>query len=220
MALLVSPSHIVVPFVVAHMSSISRLLSRGASRKSIKQSREQEPEVIAISDETADEVFSALSSATARSILTTLYEQPRTASEIADEIDTSLQNVTYHLNKLSDSGLIEVVETWYSDQGKEMKVYVPTNEALVVFAGDDLRRSSVFEAVKRLVGFISIFAMISLIVEGFARQLVSRSETVSPGAGHPTGDPTMFVLSPGAVFFLGSLLALIVIAAWWHSRSF
>ena len=202
------------------MSSIGRLLSRGLSRESIIQSRDQEPEVIAINDEAADEVFSALSSATARSILTTLYEQPRTASEIADKIDTSLQNVNYHLNKLGDGGLIEVVEIWYSDQGKEMKVYAPTNEALVVFAGGELRHSSLLDTIKRLVGFISIFAIISIVVDRVTRQLISRPEIVSPGAGQPLADPAMFVLPPGAVFFLGSLLALIVTAAWWHSRSF
>lgn len=175
--------------------------------------------MIAIDEEEADVVFSALSSTTARSILAALYNQPRTASEVAEKIDTSLQNVNYHLNKLRDGGLIEVAETGYSDQGNEMKVYAPTNEALVVFAGDDLPRSSIFDAIKRLAGLIGIFALISVVVDKLARQVVLQPEVVSPGAGQPTGNPVVFVLSPGIVFFLGSLLALLVLSAWWYSRS-
>jgi predicted ArsR family transcriptional regulator len=70
-----------------------------------------------------------------------LYDQPKTASEVADTVDTSLQNVNYHLNNLTDCNLIEVADTLYSDQGKEMKVYSPTSEALVLFASDDLQHA-------------------------------------------------------------------------------
>lgn len=169
---------------------------------------------MAIDDEAADEVFSTLSSATARLILTALYDQPRTASEIADEVDTSLQNVNYHLNNLCDGGLIEVVETWYSDQGKEMKVYAPTNQALLLFAGDDLHQPSLLDAIKQLIGFVGIFALVSLIVNRLARP---EQRDIVGSVGYNGGQPT-FVLQPGVLFFLGSVVGLLVFAAWWHYR--
>lgn len=170
---------------------------------------------MAIDDEAADEIFSALSSATARSILTALYDQPLTASEIAEEVDTSLQNVNYHLNNLREGGLIEIVETWYSDQGKEMKVYAPTNQGLLLFAGDDLEQSSLLDAIKRLVGFVGLFALFSLIVDSMVRP---KPRDIVGSVG-PNGGQTPFVLQPGVLFFFGSVAALLAFAAWWHYRS-
>jgi len=151
------------------VSSISRLLSRGSSSISGRQDDEQDPDLIAIDDEAADDVFSALSATTACSILFSLYEEPQTASEIADLTDTSLQNVNYHINNLRDSDLIEVVDTGYSDQGRKMKVYAPTNGALVVFASDDLERSSLWDTLKRLLTGVGLFGVVSLAVDRFVR---------------------------------------------------
>lgn len=200
------------------MSRIDRLL-RTPSAESIKQDREQDPDVMAIDDDAADAVFSALSSITARQILTTLHEQPRTASEIADEVDTSLQNATYHLNGLSDSGVIDVAETWYSDQGNEMKVYAPANDALVLFAGDALHRSSLLDTIKRLVGFIGIFALFSVLVDRIPRQWLSRHTPPPTGTSKAAGEPLLFILSPGVLFFLGGLLALLLFTTWRYHRS-
>ena len=200
------------------MARITEFLPRRPSAASIKQNLDQEPDVMAIDEEVADEVFSTLSSATARSILTALYDQPRTASELADEGETSLQNVQYHLNNLSDSGLVEVVETWESDQRREMKVYAPTNKALVLFAGDTLHRSSLLDAIKELVGLVGIFALVSVIVDSVVRTWVSRP-AVKVGTTKTPGEPTMFALRPGLLFFLGSLLALFAFGVWWYYRS-
>jgi predicted transcriptional regulator len=89
-----------------------------------------------VSLEDAGAVIDALASGTARSILATLYEQPRPASEIATAVDTSTQNVNYHLRKLNEADLVEVVDTWYSSKGAEMDVYAPTADPLCVFVGD------------------------------------------------------------------------------------
>ncbi|MFB6253980.1 MAG: ArsR/SmtB family transcription factor [Halobacteriaceae archaeon] len=197
------------------MASIRSLLSRRPSAEAIKQSRDREPSVLEINDEDADEVFSVLSSMTAREVLSALYRQPQTASEVSESVDTSLQNATYHLKNLSEAGLIEIVETWYSDQGKEMNVYAPTNEALVLYAGDNLQRNSVLTAVKQLVGFIGIFALLSLLVQYLFER---HSEPMRSGMGEQAPDPSL-ILSPGLLFFIASVLALIAFFVWWHYRS-
>ena len=172
------------------MPSISRLLSQGSSSTSDQQDGEQDPGLLAIDDEAADDVFSALSSVTARSILSSLYEEPQTASEIADSTNTSLQNVNYHINNLRDSDLIEVVDTGYSDQGREMKVYAPANGALVMFASNDLERTSLWETLKRLLGGVGLFAIVSLAVDRLVRQLAPRPQ-LTPGTTGPTPSTTM-----------------------------
>lgn len=182
------------------------------------RTRERDPDLLAIDDGAANDVFSALSSQTARLILTTLYDQPRTASEIADEVETSPQNVNYHLNQLKDCNLIEVAETWYSEQGKDMKVYAPTNQALVLFAGDELKRSSLLDAIKQLIGFIGVFAVLSLIINRLARPKPTQQQDIVGSVG-PNGGQTPVIIQPGVLFFLGSVVALILFAVWWHHRS-
>lgn len=82
-------------------------------------------------------ILQSLSSETAQAILGILHDEPGTASDIADAVDTSLQNAHYHLDKLSESGLVEPVDTWYSEKGKEMTVYALSTEELVIQFGID-----------------------------------------------------------------------------------
>lgn len=176
--------------------------------------------MLAIDDAEADAIFGALSSATARSILTTLFERPRTASQLADEVDTSVQNVSYHLDNLGESELVEEVETWYSDQRKEMTVYAPANEALVLFAGDEISNPSLFDAVKRVVGSVSLFAIIAVVVDRLARRSAPSGTPLTPGAEPSDSESIIVTVPPGVIFFLGSVLALLVIGAWWYYRRF
>jgi predicted transcriptional regulator len=93
-----------------------------------------EAESVSLAD--AGAVIDALASRTARSILSALYEEPRPPSELASAVETSTQNVNYHLGNLEEAGLVEVVDTWYSSKGAEMDVYAPSAEPLCVFVGE------------------------------------------------------------------------------------
>lgn len=95
------------------------------------------PRVVSVDEEVADSVFSVLSTGTARRLLSELYREPAPMSTLADRTDMSLQNTTYHVQRLADVELVEVVDTWYSSKGREMKVYAPTSDPLVLVAGDD-----------------------------------------------------------------------------------
>jgi DNA-binding transcriptional ArsR family regulator len=57
--------------------------------------------------DTAGPVFSALADPTRRRLLTTIAEQPATATELASGLPISRQAVVKHLNALSDAGLVE-----------------------------------------------------------------------------------------------------------------
>jgi DNA-binding transcriptional ArsR family regulator len=97
---------------------------------------------ITIADDEPADVLQALTSETAQKILRTLGDEPGTASDIADAVDTSLQNVQYHLNRLCETDLVEPVETWYSAKGKEMTVYALTTKRLVIELGGTANSSS------------------------------------------------------------------------------
>jgi DNA-binding transcriptional ArsR family regulator len=91
------------------------------------------PELVALED--AGDVIDALASNTARVLLERIYESPATASELGATTDTSLQNVQYHLGRLVEVELIEVVDTWYSEKGREIAVYGAKHDPMVIFAG-------------------------------------------------------------------------------------
>ena len=93
--------------------------------------------VVSLGDDGSDAVFSVLSSTLARRVLAELYRSPATQSELADRVDTSIQNVSYHLDNLVDAGLVDIVDEWYSEKGRRMDVYAPEGSPLVLVVGDD-----------------------------------------------------------------------------------
>lgn len=93
---------------------------------------------IIVDDEQPSDVLQTVSSDTAQQILATLGGEPATTSDIAEAIDTSIQNAKYHLDRLCEADLVEAVDTWYSRKGAEMTVYALSVEQLVVQFGDSI----------------------------------------------------------------------------------
>ena len=93
-----------------------------------------EPQYLSLTE--AGPMLDALSSETAQSIVVELSAEPATPAAVADRIGTSVQNVSYHLTRLEDAGLVTVTGTRYSEKGCEMKVYAPAVTSLVI-TGDD-----------------------------------------------------------------------------------
>ncbi|WP_224333159.1 ArsR/SmtB family transcription factor [Haloprofundus halobius] len=124
-----------------------------------------DPRVIGLDSDAADELLSALSSRTARRVLAELHEEPTTPAELAGRVDTSLQNVQYHLGNLEDAGIVEVVGTAYSEKGREMKVYGPSDRALVVVAGREAETNGLRALLSRLVGGVGVLGVASLAVD-------------------------------------------------------
>jgi len=127
--------------------------------------RPDEPKVLDLEAEATAEMLSALSSETAREILSTVYEEPRTPPEIRDEVGTSLQNVHYHLENLEDAELIQPAGSGYSEKGTEMTVFAPANEAVVLFAGQERHHSRLKTALARLLGAVGLLAVASLAIQ-------------------------------------------------------
>lgn len=129
------------------------------------KAEEAEPRVIGVDSDSADDLLAAMSSATARRILATLHDEPTTPSAIADDVDTSLQNVQYHLGRLEDANLVEVIDTIYSEKGREMNVYAPADRPLVVVAGPQEDTTTLKSALTTLLSGVGILAVLSLAVQ-------------------------------------------------------
>lgn len=74
----------------------------------------EDPRVIEMAD--ADDILDALGAETRRETFRALFDEPATPSELAERVDTSIQNVDYHLQNLRSVGLVEPVETIYSEK--------------------------------------------------------------------------------------------------------
>ncbi|MFB6176855.1 MAG: ArsR/SmtB family transcription factor [Halobaculum sp.] len=124
-----------------------------------------DPRVVGVDAEDADDVLSALSSDTAREMLSTLHEEPGAASDLAERVDTTLQNAQYHLERMQDAGLIEVAGTAYSEKGREMDVYAPSDRALVVVAGREEDTEGLAGALKSLLGALLPLGLGAILIE-------------------------------------------------------
>lgn len=182
----------------------------------------EQPRVLDVDDADTDEVLDALSSETGRELYRTLFDEPGTASEIAARCDTSVQNVHYHISNLQEAGLVEPIETVYSEKGNEMTVYGPASDPLVLVGNRGIR-SQVQQSMADIVAGIGLLAMASLLVQWGAERLATSAggpETLGPASPTTPGtDPTgsaawlvFEVLEPGVVFFCGCLALLGLVA--------
>jgi DNA-binding transcriptional ArsR family regulator len=188
---------------------------------------EAEPRVIGVDSDDADDLLSALSSSTARRLLSALHEDPDTPASLADRLDTSLQNVQYHLGKLETANVVRVIDTVYSEKGREMKVYAPTDRPLVLFAGREEESTGLKAALRRLVGGFGLLAGFSLLVQYLLTDGPWLSLTGSAGtadvqttteSARIAGEAAT-MLPPGLVFFLGGALMLLAVFGVWYVRS-
>jgi len=187
-----------------------------------------DPRVVGLDDDEAGEVIAALSSETARRVLAALHDDPDSASGIADRVDTSLQNAQYHLGRMREAGLVEVIDTIYSEKGREMKVYAPADRPLVMFAGGESanERGGLRDRLRSILGAVGALVATSAVVEYVLRDgpWLDLGMAESGGAGDAGGgsvgiastESTRAVeqatgLPPGLLFLCGGLLALLVV---------
>lgn len=171
--------------------------------------------VLWLDDDEADTLIGSLSSQTARSVLTAVHDEPQSASELADSVDTSLQNVRHHLGNLEEAGLVEVSETRYSVKGREMNVYGPVDDSLVVCVGREEERSSFVDSLKRLVGAAVALVLGTLFVHYTVAADVARLDgPAAPRVPDSVGgaETVLATVTPSTAFLAGGLLVLAVLA--------
>ena len=116
--------------------------------------RSDTPAVLCLDDDTTRDVIEALSSETAYEIFRLLNATPATPSRIADQLDQSVQNVHYHLENLESAGVIEVTDTCYSEKGREMSVFVVSEDPTLLFLGTEDDRPSLKRAFKSFASLL------------------------------------------------------------------
>lgn len=182
-----------------------------------------EPKVLDIDGAEAEATFDALGSETARTVLATIYDEPRTAPEVREVVGTSLQNVHYHLDRLEEAGLVEDAGTGYSEKGNEMTVYGPASEAVVLFAGRPGDSSRLRDLLKQLFGLLLFVAVSTLVFARVHEWLTPDAEAgggqetlYSTDAGTSAGETasTIATIDPWLAFLLGGCVVIAAVLAW------
>lgn len=177
------------------------------SRTDTDTSQDGDPQVVGLDDDQLDEVLDVLSSDTARMILSEIYTVAATPSDIRDRTSLSLQIISYHITQLEEAGLIQVADTRYSEKGREMNVYAPADDPVIVFVGTEDRKTGLLELFKRVfgAGIMLVAATAYVFIETFG------FSGGPPGSTAPTGGllDISFV-----AFFLGGLSILLLVVLW------
>jgi DNA-binding transcriptional ArsR family regulator len=196
-------------------SLIERLQGESASS-------DERPLVLDVVGDESDVVLDALAADTRRHVYRELFDSPGTASDLADRMDSSVQNVHYHLSELEDAGLAESVDTRYSPKGNEMTVYGPASDPIVLVGNEEVT-PAVERSLTQIIAGVGLLAAAGLLVqvgvERVARggRLVGdaaapASATNGGGADGTLAYLVLDVLEPGLVFFLGTLVVVSVLA--------
>lgn len=179
-----------------------------------------EPKVLGLDSDDAGAVLDALGSETSRELYAALLSEPRTASELATTVDTSIQTVSYHIDNLQEADLIEPGTTRYSDRGREMTVWVPVSRGVLVT--DDPNTDRLRRRVAAVLGLAAGAAAVDVAVSVLARRALRRPSRLDPASlptgSSPLGDLLAWALSAAATADLGIGLflgGLAVLAVWW-----
>lgn len=174
-----------------------------------------------LADDSGARVFSVLSSEKARQIYLHLQNTTATGSEIANQVDTSIQNTQYHLTKLREAELVEIADTEYSSKGSEMNVYTATDDPLIIVSGSESRLEKVRSQLSDLLGGIGLLFVGSLVVEWLAKRKLLDISSVSEGVinlasstSAPVEPEPLLWLPPGLIFFAGGLTVLLGVLVW------
>ena len=136
--------------------------------------RDREPSVLYVDSEQAEQMLSTLSGETSLTVFRMLTEEALTPSEIAERLDLSVQNASYHVENLTEANLIEVIDTCYSEKGREMEIYAVTSDPKILVLGTERERGSLRRAFTSLAGavgapavFLAAWGSLSRLFEPF-----------------------------------------------------
>lgn len=196
--------------------------------------------VIQPGDERAQKIARAMASQTANAIIQTFGGGPLTSSEVARQMKIPITTASYHIENLLDAGLLEVMETRWSEKGREVKVYGLANQVLIIAPPvSDLR--SVLQKYTTLFGILifasaSLLTFLPLVLPGYPSMQAGYEDVPGPKmtggvggeesttfrtvASDAAGVPSVHDLVMG--FFFGAcavLLALLVyeVYYWWRT---
>ncbi|NLM29684.1 MAG: helix-turn-helix transcriptional regulator [Methanomicrobiales archaeon] len=191
--------------------------------------------VVQPGDERAQKIARAMASQTANAVIQAFGGGPLTSSEVARAMGIPITTASYHIENLLDAGVLEVMETRWSEKGREVKVYGLANQVLIIAPP----ASDLESVLKKYAMYFGIVALASIGLWGVLPALLPVTQDSVPpeprlasGAGGEeistfgvpldgaAGAPPVHDLVMS--FFLGACAVLIALMAyeiyyWWRT---
>ncbi len=163
----------------------------------------------------AQKIAKAMASPTAGDLFNTLSDGPLTATALAERTGFPLTTVKYHLNNLLEADLIEVVDTRWSEKGREMKIYGVKDQVVVLAPR---KRPAVRQIVERygvIAGAVAVGCGVVLAVPNMLSRFLPQT-TPNPGIAvareitevAPGFDWMVYLQNAVFVFFVGAVILL------------
>jgi len=125
-----------------------------------------EGKIIEISDETAKLLAQIITNEKALAILHAIEDEPKSLTQIAEELGFPLSTVSYHIDRMLRVGLVEVAGKKYGKKLQEVKLYRASNKPILIVprreAPKVTKKLSAFE--KLHVISLSVASIVSLLV--------------------------------------------------------
>ena len=161
----------------------------------------------------AQKIAKAMASPTAGDLFNTLSDGPLTATALAERTGFPLTTVKYHLNNLLDADLIEVVDSRWSEKGREMKIYGVKDQVVVLAPR---KRPDVRQIVERygvIAGAVAVGCGVVLAIPNMLSRILPQT---NPGVAvareitevAPVFDWAAFVQNAVLIFFVGAIIVL------------
>ena len=161
----------------------------------------------------AQKIAKAMASPTAGDLFNTLSDGPLTATALAERTGFPLTTVKYHLNNLLDADLIEVVDSRWSEKGREMKIYGVKDQVVVLAPR---KRPDVRQIVERygvIAGAVAVGCGVVLAIPNMLSHILPQQ---NPGISvareitevAPVFDWAAFVQNAVLIFFVGAIIVL------------
>jgi DNA-binding transcriptional ArsR family regulator len=186
--------------------------------------------------EQATKIAKAMASRTAGDILRFIGDGQKTSTEISEHLSIPMNTAKYHIENLLDAGLISVASTKYSVKGREVKVYMLTNQLLIVAP----RQTNVRSLLLKYTSLFAIVAFGSLVV-AILKSGISTTGRFSEGLNAAPGAPSQaagvayakeasdmiaatqpLTLDTTGAFFLGGAVIIVILLCYevyiWKKR--
>jgi hypothetical protein len=143
-------------------------------------------EILSTDDAKMQKLGEIMSNESSRIILKLLFEDNMTANQISQKTEMLLSLVIYHLNKMTEIGIVKIVKIEKNRKEHDMKYYGTSKFAVIILPSKSIDKAkkskSLYNSLKKISGFVAIgmAAVISWLVTYIVTQSSINPPLLSP----------------------------------------
>jgi len=138
-------------------------------------------------DDRARKIGRAMANKTAGEILGLLREGEQALSQLSEALEQPITTVKYHVDNLLDAGMIEIVDTRYSEKGRKIKIYGVCEQVVIVSPG----KADIQSILMKYASLFGILIFASLAAGIFFQMIPVQVPEMVPMTAGAGDEPTV-----------------------------